>query len=190
MHKSLALTALAALASLAGLTGCAKPAPEGWISPPDAYKMWEKNAGAGVKILDVRTPEEYCFEGHAVMARNIPSQFLTAEYDANRHGPKMAANPHFVEDVRSNCKPEDTLLILCAGGHRAAQAAELLRKEGFAKVLPVQGGFSGDYKQDCACQGQGDLVNRGWQQYDLPWSTWVNPDLIYQRERGAPAAKP
>ena len=35
-----------------------------------------------MKILDVRTPEEYIFVGHAEMAWNIPLVFQTYQRDA------------------------------------------------------------------------------------------------------------
>ena len=34
-----------------------------------------------VHILDVRTPEEYVFVGHAEMARNIPLLFVKHEWN-------------------------------------------------------------------------------------------------------------
>ena len=183
------IVALATLTGLAALTGCGAPPPVGWCTPPEAYKSWQKDPGH-VRLLDVRTPEEYVFIGHAVMARNIPFQFLTAEYDPNRHAPKMTPNPYFLEDVQAACKPEDKLVLMCAGGHRGAAAAEVLRKNGFANVLNIEGGFDGEYKQDCACQGKGELTHRGWVQHGLPWSIWVNPDLLYQRERPGATSRP
>ena len=41
-----------------------------YISPQDAYAKWVHNPGK-VKILDVRTPEEYYFVGHPEMAVKI-----------------------------------------------------------------------------------------------------------------------
>ena len=43
-----------------------------YVTAQEAYEMWKSNPGQ-VNILDVRTPEEYIFVGHAEMARNIPS---------------------------------------------------------------------------------------------------------------------
>ena len=42
-----------------------------YVTAEEAYAMW-KNEPMKVHILDVRTPEEYVFVGHAEMARNIP----------------------------------------------------------------------------------------------------------------------
>ena len=42
-----------------------------YVTAKEAHEMWlaDKNK---IKILDVRTPEEYIFVGHAPMAHNIP----------------------------------------------------------------------------------------------------------------------
>ena len=43
--------------------------------------MWKADPD-GVTIIDVRTPEEYIFVGHAPMARNIPLVFIKYQWDA------------------------------------------------------------------------------------------------------------
>ena len=48
-----------------------------YVTAKEAYDMWQ--ADPGLKILDVRTPEEYVFVGHAPMATNIP--FALQTYD-------------------------------------------------------------------------------------------------------------
>jgi hypothetical protein len=40
-----------------------------------------------VVVLDVRTPEEYIFVGHAPMARNIPVRVLNQELTAEKRRP-------------------------------------------------------------------------------------------------------
>ena len=42
-----------------------------YVTASQAYEKWEAEP-AKVKILDVRTPEEFLFVGHAPMAWNIP----------------------------------------------------------------------------------------------------------------------
>jgi rhodanese-related sulfurtransferase len=183
MRKILPLFALAGVGLLAG---CEKPAEPGWATGPQAKKLWETNLG-GVRMLDVRTPEEYTFIGHAPMAYNVPIQFLGGEYDANQHRGRMAPNPRFLEDARKACpRREDTIIIMCSNGQRGAMAAETLRKDGYANVLNVQGGFEGEYKHDCACPGKGELLKKGWRQYNLVWTYWVNEDQAYSREKGLP----
>jgi rhodanese-related sulfurtransferase len=180
------ISILAVLIGLAALSGCAAPPPPGWCTAADGYKMWQSDPGH-VRILDVRTPEEFFFIGHAPMAGNIPFQFLGNEYDRKHHVPRMEANPYFLEDVRKACKgsdPNDTkLLVLCSNGVRGNEAAEMLRKDGFANVLTIQGGFEGQYKPDCNCAGKGELLKPGWTQQNLPWTMWINADQVYARSR-------
>ena len=45
-----------------------------YVMPEEAYAMWQANPEE-VRILDVRTFEEYIFGGHAEMARNVPLVF-------------------------------------------------------------------------------------------------------------------
>ena len=61
-----------------------------YVTAAQAYEKW-KAAPDSVKVIDVRTPEEYAFVGHAEMAWNIPVAFVTyqrkdgkTEYGANR----------------------------------------------------------------------------------------------------------
>ena len=42
-----------------------------YVTAREAYDMWQADPER-VRILDVRTPEEYVFVGHAPMAWNIP----------------------------------------------------------------------------------------------------------------------
>ena len=42
-----------------------------YVTSLEAYEMWKADPDS-VTIVDVRTPEEYIFVGHAPMARNVP----------------------------------------------------------------------------------------------------------------------
>ncbi len=57
------------------------------MSAAEAYGKW-KAAPDKVKIIDVRTPEEYAFIGHPEMALNIPFAFVT--YHEKMAKPSMA----------------------------------------------------------------------------------------------------
>ena len=65
--------------------------------------MWQ--ADPGVKILDVRTPEEFVFIGHAPMATNIPFAFQTYEWDAEKKALRWEVNPDFVAEVKAWAEP-------------------------------------------------------------------------------------
>ena len=51
-----------------------------YVTSTQAYGKWEE-APEAVKILDVRTPEEYIFVGHPEMAVNIPLAFQTHRWN-------------------------------------------------------------------------------------------------------------
>ena len=46
-----------------------------YVTSREAFEMWKSNPEQ-IKILDVRTPEEYIFIGHADMAWNIHTQII------------------------------------------------------------------------------------------------------------------
>ena len=77
-----------------------------YFTAPQAYEKWQQAPGA-VKILDVRTPEEYLFIGHAEMAWNVPLAAQTFEWDAAKKQFPMRPLTDFVERIRSIAKPED-----------------------------------------------------------------------------------
>ena len=58
----------------------------------EAYEKWEE-APEDVKILDVRTPEEYIFVGHPEMAMNIPLAFQTHRWSEEKGYFDFAPNP-------------------------------------------------------------------------------------------------
>ena len=61
-----------------------------YVTAAQAYEMW-KAAPDKVKIIDVRTPEEFAFVGHPEMAWNVPMAFVTYERKGGKftYGPKM-----------------------------------------------------------------------------------------------------
>ena len=85
-----ALTALAALSVLVAAppfvsanTASGNEVPERkrttlglYVTAAEAYEMW-LSAADTVKVIDVRTPEEYAFVGHPEMSWNIPIAFVT-----------------------------------------------------------------------------------------------------------------
>ena len=55
-----------------------------YVTSKEAYEMW-KTSPEKIKILDVRTREEYIYVGHADMAWNIPVFFQTYEWDLTKN---------------------------------------------------------------------------------------------------------
>lgn len=68
-------------------------------------------------IIDVRTPAEFA-SGHIEGAINIPVERIA-------------------EDLRTmkQIRPGSTLLLYCRSGRRSAIAAELIRQQGYSRVL-------------------------------------------------------
>ena len=58
--------------------------------------MWRPNPD-NVKIIDVRTPEELAFVGHAEMAWNLPLAFVTYQRKAGKTKHSVQWNPGFVD---------------------------------------------------------------------------------------------
>ena len=59
-----------------------------YVTAVEAYEMWKADPD-GVNVIDVRTPEEYVFVGHAEMARNIPLAFMKYQWDADKDEPVL-----------------------------------------------------------------------------------------------------
>ena len=76
-----------------------------YVTAKEAYDMWQADP-EGVKILDVRTPEEWVFIGHAPMATNIPFAFMAYVWDDEKKGFTWSLNPDFVELVKERFSPD------------------------------------------------------------------------------------
>ena len=92
--------------------------------------MWEA-APDKVKVIDVRTPEEYAFVGHPEMAWNIPLAFVTYQRKDGKTAYSVKWNPDFVTEVKGIAGPTDILLVTCRSGDRSAMAVDKLAAAGF-----------------------------------------------------------
>jgi rhodanese-related sulfurtransferase len=148
--------------------------------------MWKADPES-IRILDVRTPEEYWFVGHAPMARNIPLSFVTRQWDADKRAYVMQPNADFVAQVKEHYQPTDTLLIVCRSGDRSKKALDLLAKEGFQNAYNVRDGMEGETVRDPESVFQGKRMKNGWKNAGLPWTCELDPELVY---RGGGADQP
>lgn len=148
-----------------------------YVTSLGAYQMWKAHPDE-VKILDVRTPEEYIFVGHAAMARNIPLMFVTHKWDAEREAPAMEPNRDFVTLVKQHYKESDTILVTCRSGGRSKKAVDLLAKEGFTKVYNIIDGMEGDAVKDPESVFLGKRMKNGWKNSRAPWTYQLDPDLM------------
>ena len=149
-----------------------------YVTAKEAYEMWlaDKNK---IKILDVRTPEEYVFVGHAPMAQNIPFQLFNYKMAVRNKGPLMRGNPNFMAEVGRKYKPSDTILVICRSGNRSAAAVNVMASAGFKIAYSITDGFEGDRVKDPSSPFYGKRFKNGWRNSDIPWTDKLNPQLIW-----------
>ena len=149
-----------------------------YVTAQEAYEMWKSNPGQ-VKVLDVRTPEEYLFVGHGEMARNIPLLFVKYQWNVDKNEPVVEPNPDFMACVKSAYSATDTLLVTCRSGGRSAIAVNILAKAGFVNAYNIIDGMEGDKVDDAESAYHGKRMKNGWKNSGAPWTYDVNPDLIW-----------
>jgi len=149
-----------------------------YVTAREAHAMWKADP-KGHLVLDVRTPEEYVFVGHAPMARNIPLAFMLYHMSPGAKHPAMRRNPDFVKLVKAAARPDQTLIVMCRSGVRSAKSVDLLAKAGFKKVYTVIDGFEGDKVKDPKSPDFGKRTLNGWRNSGLPWTYDLDPKLMY-----------
>lgn len=158
-----------------------------YVTAKEAHDLWQKDQQK-VKIIDCRTPEEYAFLGHAPMAANVPSKFMTYAWDEKKKEYAMKPNPHFVKEVKQRFAKDDTILVMCRSGQRSAPSVDLLAKAGFTKVYSITDGFEGDKVKDPQSPNHGKRMKDGWRNSNLPWTYDLDVNLMYL-PKGKPKAK-
>lgn len=148
-----------------------------YVTAAEAYDMWKADPDK-VKVLDVRTLEEYIFVGHAAMAWNIPLAFQTHTWDDEKHMFAVKPNPLFVEQVNSWATPQDILLVICRSGGRSAMAVNMLANSGFKNVYNIIDGMEGDLVKDPENLFHGKRMKNGWKNSGVPWTYENNPKQI------------
>lgn len=149
-----------------------------YVNSQKAYAMW-KTSPEKVAIIDCRTPQEYNFVGHAPMAYNIPSKFMSMEYDAKKKTYKMQDNPDFVAEIEKRFKKNQTLLLMCRSGSRSAKASNLLAKAGYKNVYNIYDGFEGDKVKIEGSYFNGQRLVNGWKNSGNPWTYKGDQALMY-----------
>jgi rhodanese-related sulfurtransferase len=148
-----------------------------YVTAKNAYDMW-KAAPEKVKILDVRTSEEFLFVGHPAMAWNIPFALQTYEWNAAEKRFPMKRNPDFVSQVMQVAQPADTILVIDRSGNRSALAVNQLAQAGFKNVYNVIDGMEGDVIDDIESVFLGKRLKNGWKNSGVPWTYDVDPDRM------------
>ena len=148
-----------------------------YVTAREAYEKWKADPEK-VKILDVRTPEEFLFVGHPSMAWKIPVAAQVYEWDAEKAKFPMRLLTDFVSRVKEVAKPEDMILVMCRSGGRSAIAANLLAQAGFKNVYNVIDGMEGDSVEDPNSVFQGQRLMNGWKNAGCPWTYNLTPDRM------------
>jgi rhodanese-related sulfurtransferase len=148
-----------------------------YLTAAQAYDMWLAAPDA-VKVIDVRTLEEYLFVGHAPMAWNVPLGFQTDEWDAEKNSFVMKPNLEFLPQIAGVVSPSDTILVMCRSGGRSAKAANVLAQSGYTNVYSIIDGMEGDAIEDTESPDLGKRLINGWKNSDLPWTYDIDPERL------------
>jgi rhodanese-related sulfurtransferase len=143
-----------------------------YVTAKEAYELWRTDPEK-IKILDVRTPEEYLFVGHPPMAWKIPLAAQSYEWNSEKQQFPMKPLPDFVSRVKEVATPDDTILVTCRSGGRSAMATNALAQAGFTKVYNIIDGMEGDGNGDSDSTPRG-----GWKNSGCPWTKNLTPDRM------------
>ena len=149
-----------------------------YVTAQEAYEMWKDNPEK-INILDVRTPEEYYFVGHAEMARNIPVGFVKYQWNSEKKEPVFVPNPDFMTSMKVCFGTDDKLLIMCRSGGRSALTVNALAEAGFSNTYNIIDGMEGDMVKDQNSPENGKRMKNGWKNAGLPWTYDINPELLW-----------
>lgn len=109
-----------------------------------------------IKVIDVRTPTEFQFQGYIKGAYNIPYWFMTEKFmlkgqefeyapgemmkaPMNRY--QFVKNQDFMKYVKELAKPDETIIVYCGTSSRSAKAADEMVKAGYKDVINILGGL-------------------------------------------------
>jgi len=148
-----------------------------YATASEAYAQWQADP-AGVSVLDVRTPEEYVFVGHAEMAWNVPFKLQTYQWDESGKKLPMKDNPEFLDRAKELFKPGDRVYVMCRSGGRSAMAVNALAKAGYTQIYSIIDGMEGDMVHDPASVYDGKRMKNGWKNAGLPWTYKVDPEKM------------
>jgi len=149
-----------------------------YVTAQEAYEMWKADTEQ-VKIVDVRTPEEYYFIGHAEMARNIPVGFVKYQWNADNKEPVFVPNADFISSINSQYSPDNILLLICRSGGRSALAVNALAQAGLENVYNIIDGTEGDMVKDPDSAYDGKRMKNGWKNSGTPWTYEIDPELLW-----------
>ena len=148
-----------------------------YVTSAEAFHMWSADPD-NVIILDIRTPEEYLFVGHASMAYNVPAFDQSYVWDAEKQHFPMVPNPDFVKNIKELFQSDDILLITCRSGDRSAIAVNELAKAGYTNAYTITDGVEGGIVNDPESVFDGQRKLNGWKNSGLPYTYKIDPKLM------------
>jgi len=148
-----------------------------YVTAKEAYEKWQADPQK-VKILDVRTPEEYIYVGHAEMAVNIPLAFQTHSWSKEKGYFDFKPNPEFLTRVKECAQPSDVLLVMCRSGGRSAMAVNVLAKAGYTNAFNITDGMEGDAANEPGSPEHGKRTIDGWKNSGAPWTYDIDPEKL------------
>ena len=152
-----------------------------YVTAQEAYEMWKADTER-VKIVDVRTPEEYYFVGHAEIARNIPVGFVKYQWNADKKEPVFVPNADFISSINSQYSSDNILLLICRSGGRSALAVNALAQAGRQNVYNIIDGTEGDLVKDPDSAYDGKRMKNGWKNSGTPWTYEIDPERLWISE--------
>jgi rhodanese-related sulfurtransferase len=148
-----------------------------YVTAKEAYEKWKADPEK-VKIIDVRTPEEYLFVGHPTMAWKIPVAVQIYDWDAEKKQFPMKPQLDFVARVQTIAEPDDTLMVMCRSGGRSAIAVNFLAKAGFKNAHNIIDGMEGDANADSDTVAKAQPLKDGWKNSGCPWTKKLTPERL------------
>ena len=155
-----------------------------YVTAAEAYEKWRTDP-QHVKVLDVRTTEEYLYVGHAPMAWNVPLASQTYDWDAEKQYFGFQPNPEFISQIKELAGASDTILVMCRSGGRSAMAVNALAEAGFTNVFQIIDGMEGDAVKDPDSVFLGQRLKNGWKNSGLPWTYEPAPEKMRFASKGA-----
>lgn len=146
-----------------------------FVIPPAAAHELKQWGGQGVLFIDVRSRVEAAMRGTAAGIDYVMPYREAAHplrWDSARGSIALDSNPAFLEQVQAAARTQGgglatPVLLLCATGTRAAQAAAEMGKVGLTEVYVVLGGLDGTAEAS------------GWRAAGLPVLAGADEDQLF-----------
>ncbi len=152
------------LGSMATSTGGQEYA--GDLSPRAAWGVLVGDPQAA--LVDCRSAAEWSFVGLPDLGTlgRRPARVAWQRWGETPAGPKMAANPAFLDELAAAGVSRDApVVFLCRSGVRSRSAAIAATAAGWTRAYNLAGGFEGGHDAD-RHRGRTD----GWKAAGLPWT--------------------